>query len=153
MRTNVLKVVPIILAALLLSVTVCTAEDVKANANPHSETGDCSICHVAPADKLRGWFTFGSTKRELKYDLNQICLNCHTIEPAHAGGGVLGVGKGHATGSKPAINRQNLPLASDGTVTCAITCHNMHVTSDDRQMQLKHLRVTANSMCLSCHNM
>lgn len=151
MRTSALKVVPIISAALLLSVTVCTAEDVKANANPHSETGDCSICHVAPANKLRGWFTSGSTKRELKRDLNQICLDCHTIEPAHAGG-FMGVGKGHATGLKTALNHQNLPLAKDGTITCATTCHDMHVAPDDRQLHVKHLRLPVNSLCVSCHD-
>lgn len=126
----------------------CASEGVKTS--PHSETGDCAICHVAPVNKLRGWFVFGSTKREMKEDLNQLCLKCHAIEPLPEGS--LGVGTGHAAGKKPAVNHQNLPLASDGTITCATTCHNMHITSDERQLQLKHLRLPVNSMCNSCHD-
>jgi predicted CXXCH cytochrome family protein len=124
---------------------VCAAEEMKVN--PHSESGDCSICHVAPINKLRGWFVFGSTKREMKTDLNQLCLQCHPAEPAHAGG-LLGVGIGHGIGKKPVINHQNLPLASDGTITCAITCHNIHTSPDNP----KRLRVPYNSLCVSCHN-
>ena len=134
---------------MLLNYSVCTAQDVKAGI--HSDTGDCSICHVAPADKLRSWFTFGSTKKELKSDLNQICLGCHTVKPTHAGG-FIGTGLGHATGKKPEINHENLPLASDGTITCATTCHDIHTTSDDRRLQRKRLRLPVNSMCISCHD-
>lgn len=149
MRIIVLNAVSISTLVLFLSVTVCVAEDVRAS--PHSDAGDCTICHVAPVNKLRGWFVSGSTKRELKENPNQLCQQCHTIEPTHEGG-TLGVGFGHATGKKSAINRDNLPLASDGTITCATTCHNMHVTSDDRQQQLKHLRLPVNSLCVSCHD-
>lgn len=120
--------------------------------NPHSETGDCAICHVASADKLRSWFTFGSTKKELKDDLNTICRKCHAVDDTHETG-MLAAGKGHATGKKPAINLQKLPLASDGTVTCAITCHNIHVAADERQLQKSHLRLPVNSLCMSCHKM
>ena len=136
-------------AALLLSAAVCVAEDEKSN--PHSEAGDCGICHVASAGKLRGWFAFASTKREMKMDPDQLCLRCHPVEPTHAGG-FIGVGKGHATGKKTPVNHENLPLSSDGTITCAITCHNMHVTSEDRHQQRKHLRLPINKLCLSCHN-
>ncbi len=134
---------------LLFSSGVYAAENVTVS--PHSDEGDCGICHVAPAAKLRSWFTFGSTKRELKYDLNQVCLTCHTVEPTHAGG-FFGVGIGHGTGKKPAVNRQELPLAGDGTITCATTCHNIHVASDDRQLQRKRLRAPVNTLCLSCHD-
>jgi predicted CXXCH cytochrome family protein len=138
------------LAILFLATSTSYADEQKVN--PHSDSGDCAICHVASRDTLRGWFVFGSTKRELKDDLNKICLKCHTVEPTHAGGS-LGVGKGHATGKKPAINRKNLPLSSDGTVNCATTCHNMHVSSDERFLQAKHLRLTVNDLCYSCHNL
>lgn len=148
MRIIALNAVSMTMAALLSYGTVCAAEDIKAS--PHSVTGDCAICHVAPVSKLRGWFVSGSTKRELKENLNQLCQQCHTIEPTHDVGS-LEVGFGHATGKKTAINHDNLPLASDGTITCATTCHNMHVTSDDRQQQLKHLRLPVNSLCVSCH--
>lgn len=149
MRIIAFDTVSTTLVALLLSAAVCSAEDVKGN--PHSDAGDCAQCHVAPAEKLRGWFVFGSTKREMKGDLNQVCKKCHTTEPPQDAYS-LGVGIGHATGKKPVVNHQNLPLATDGTITCATTCHNMHITSDDRHQQLKHLRLPANSLCISCHD-
>lgn len=150
MRKNVVDSVAMTITFLLLSISVCIAGVEKVS--PHSDAGDCEICHVASADKLRSWFVVGSTKRKLKYDLNQVCLNCHTVDPSH-GGGFLGVGKGHATGKTTAINIHNLPLANDGTITCATTCHNVHVASDDRQLQLKRLRLPVNSLCMSCHKM
>jgi len=148
MRRLVINSFFMVFTAFLLNYTECVAEDVSVS--PHSESGDCSICHVAPVDRLRSWFAFGSTKREMKYDLNQMCKKCHTIEPLPEDS--LGVGIGHATGKKPAVNKQNFPLATDGTITCATTCHNMHITSDDRHQQSMHLRRPANSLCLSCHN-
>jgi predicted CXXCH cytochrome family protein len=133
-----------------ISIPANAAGDLKTGI--HSDSGDCAICHVASKDTLRGWFVFGSTKRELKEDHNQICLKCHTVEPTHAGGS-LGVGKGHATGKKPSLNRKNLPLSSDGTVNCATTCHNMHNSSEDKAVQARHLRLPVNDLCYSCHNM
>lgn len=149
MRISKSDVVLPVLMLLLLSGAVCTAEDLKIS--PHSDTGDCSVCHVAPVDKLRGWFVFDSTKREMKPDLDQICLKCHTIGPNHAGG-FSGVGLGHATGKKTAINRANLPLSNTGKITCATTCHNIHVSADDKQLYSKRLRLPVNSLCVSCHN-
>ena len=148
MQTIFLKAVFMSLLVLSFNCTECIAENMKIN--PHSDEGDCAVCHVAPASKLRSWFAFASTKRELKYGLNQICQQCHTIEPTPAGS--LGIGIGHATGKKTAVNNQNLPLAGDGTITCATTCHDMHITSDDKQQQLKHLRLPVNSLCVSCHD-
>ncbi len=150
MRTIIRDAAVTTLAVLLLTSAVGAAEGEMAN--PHSEAGDCGICHVASAGKLRSWFAFASTKREMKMDLNELCRRCHPVEPTHAGG-FIGVGKGHATGKKTPINHENLPLANDGTITCAITCHNMHVTAEDRTQQLKHLRLPINKLCLSCHNM
>lgn len=138
-----------VVGILFLKYTECTAEEAKVS--PHSDKGDCRICHVAPAEKLRGWFVPGSTKRELNDDLNRICKKCHTVAPAHAGG-FLADGNGHATGKKPTYNTYNLPLAADGTITCAITCHNIHVSQDERQLHKKHLRLPVNDLCMSCHN-
>lgn len=140
----------LLLATLLLMNSPCVAEEIKAN--PHSDKGDCTICHVASAETLRGWFVLGSTKRALKDDLNVLCQKCHTVEPTHAGG-FLGVGKGHATGKKLTYNKHNLPLASDGTITCATTCHNVHVSQDERNLQNKLLRMPVNDLCMSCHNL
>lgn len=150
MRIIIHNAVTVIMTVIVLSADVCRADEVRIN--PHSDTGDCTVCHVASADKLRSWFTFGSTKRELKDDLNKICQKCHIVQITSPDG-MLGIGIGHATGKKTKLNRASLPLAGDGTINCAITCHNMHVTSDDRQQQLKHLRLPSNSLCVSCHNM
>jgi predicted CXXCH cytochrome family protein len=150
MRILSLDVAVVALVAIFMAPAISAADEVRVS--PHSESGDCSVCHVAPKDTLRGWFVFGSTKRELKDDLNKSCLQCHTVEPSH-GGGFLGVGKGHATGKKPSINRKDLPLSSDGTVNCAMTCHNVHVSSDDKTLQRKLLRMSVNDLCYSCHNM
>lgn len=141
----------IVVTTIMLALQVSTCLPEEATPNPHSESGDCSVCHVASVDKLRGWFVFGSTKKELKDDLNTVCKKCHTVQISSPDG-LIGVGVGHATGKKTSINHKNLPLASDGTITCAITCHNMHVISDDRHQQLKHLRLPANSLCISCHD-
>lgn len=148
MRIPALNVIFYVIALSLLCSSSNADETVV---SPHSESSDCSVCHVASVDKLRGWFVYGSTKRALKDDLNQVCLKCHTVEPTHAGG-FLGVGKGHAVGKKPALNRDNLPLSSDGTINCATTCHNIHVSPDDGQLYLRRLRMPSNSLCLSCHN-
>lgn len=136
------------LSALVFNYSESFAEDSRGN--PHSDSGDCSVCHVASADKLRSWFAFASTKREMKDGSDQMCLQCHTIKPVPEDS--LWVGIGHATGKKPAVNKSNLPLSAAGTITCATTCHNMHGVSDDRQQQIKHLRLPVNSLCKSCHN-
>lgn len=138
------------MALFLLTYAISFAEDPKVS--PHSESGDCAICHVAPADKLRGWFVLGSTKREMKDNLNQVCLKCHPLEIAHADN-FLAVGKGHAISKKPEVNLKNLPLADNGTINCATTCHNIHVTADNADLYPKRLRVPTNDLCTSCHNM
>lgn len=120
--------------------------------SPHSEKGDCSICHVASVEKLNGWFVFTSTKVEMKPNLDQICRGCHTIVPEQPGS--LGIGIGHATGKKLLRNIKNLPLAKDGTINCSTTCHNLHISADsDPQLIPKRLRFNSNELCMSCHKM
>lgn len=133
----------------LMTPAFANAADVKNS--PHSDSGDCGICHVASAEKLRSWFAFASTKREMKDDLNHLCQKCHTVQISTPEG-ALGIGVGHATGKKPSVNHQNFPLGPDGTITCATTCHDMHVQSKDMHQQRKHLRVPAKSLCISCHD-
>ena len=109
--------------------------------NPHAVTADCSLCHVASMDKLRGWFVFPSTKRLLVSDPTTLCRNCH------------GVSFGHGIGKKPHMNRADLPLNADGTVNCALTCHDMHVSDvDDAAQQNFHLRLPHSKLCVSCHD-
>ena len=133
-----------LLSIIIFSATVSVAGDPKALAtfgpSPHSESSDCSVCHIAPAEKLRSWFVFVSTKKQLKNDLNEVCQHCH------------GSNFGHATGKKTSVNHAGLPLAGDGTVTCATTCHNMHIRSEDQKQQFYHLRLPIDSLCISCHD-
>lgn len=148
MKITSRNAVSMAMVVMLLSGAASSAEEVKVGI--HSDTGDCSVCHVAPEARLRGWFVFGSTKREMKDDLNTLCLKCHKVEPVPDGS--LGIGIGHATGKKTAINHNKLPLSSDGTINCATTCHNMHVTSDNLFQQRRHLRLPDNSLCAACHD-
>jgi len=109
-------------------------------ASPHNDKGDCALCHVASAETLRGWFVFGSTKRQLVSDPTTLCQKCH------------GVSFGHGVGRKPEMNRAELPLSANGTINCALTCHNMHISNTGDPVQDRfHLRLPVASLCLSCH--
>lgn len=147
MNNTSLKMPTFLLACLFAFSAVYShaAGDPKARelygASPHNENGDCAQCHVAPREKLESWLTFGSTKRQLHADHNALCRKCH------------GVSFGHGAGKKPAMNRANLPLSSDGTINCALTCHDMHVVSEDNPDQQRlHLRMPLVKLCLSCHD-
>jgi hypothetical protein len=109
--------------------------------NPHTGKGDCSICHVASVNELRSWFVFGSTKRRLTKDRIALCQQCH------------GISFGHGIGKKPVMNRASLPLNADGTVNCAVTCHDMHINESEDAAQLRmHLRLPHVKLCFSCHD-
>ncbi len=112
----------------------------QAKPSPHGDNAQCGVCHVASVEDLNSWFTFQSTKKQLIADFNSLCRNCHGVE------------FGHGVGKKPALNRDPLPLALDGTIACAITCHNMHVKSDDPGQNRYHLRASPEKLCISCHN-
>lgn len=135
-----------LVSAFLLTATVSFAaiepeQKPLLGTNPHGPDGDCSICHVAPVSKLRGWFVFPSTKRQMKADPNTLCRQCH------------GVSFGHGVGKKPAMNRDDLPLSADGTINCALTCHDMHISNvDDPSQQRLHLRFPNTKLCQSCHD-
>lgn len=111
----------------------------SAKINPHTGKGNCQLCHVATEDDLNGWFTFASTKRAFRKDFNELCRQCH------------GVQFGHGIGKAPSMNKLDLPLDAEGRIACAITCHNMHVKSDDMVQQKYHLRFTQFKLCVSCH--
>lgn len=109
--------------------------------NPHGDSGDCSLCHVAPVEKLRGWFVFPATKRQLVADPTTLCQKCH------------GVSFGHGVGKKTHMNRSGLPLGANGTINCALTCHDMHISGvDDETQQRFHLRLPQSILCVSCHD-
>jgi hypothetical protein len=108
--------------------------------NPHGAKGKCEVCHQASEDTLTGWFTFSSTKKKMRMDLNSLCRQCH------------GVQFGHGVGKHTEMNLKGLPMDVEGKITCAITCHNMHVKSTDPVQSRYHLRLPKNTLCLSCHN-
>ncbi len=109
-------------------------------ANPHREAADCSVCHVAPEDKLKSWYTLPSTKRKLVSGANEVCLKCHTP------------GMGHGVGKRPDMNVNGLPLDDDGAITCATTCHNMHIRPTENVLQNRFmLRAVDPQLCLMCH--
>lgn len=121
--------------------TIAPEQKLLLGQNPHNDDGDCSICHVASVEKLKGWFVFPSTKRQLKEDPNTLCRKCH------------GVSFGHGIGKKPAMNLEGLPLSADGTINCALTCHDMHIKGVDDTNQLRlHLRLPNTKLCTSCHD-
>ena len=115
-----------------------TPPDVKTN--PHGADADCSICHSASRADLESWFTFPWTRKKFKSDFNVMCQQCH------------GIDFGHGAGKKPAMNRDGLRLDAGGTIACAITCHNMHVKSDDPVQNKYHLRTSRENLCFSCHD-
>lgn len=128
----------------LLFAGICGAGDSLARAkygeSPHSSNGDCSLCHVIPVEKLHSWFVFTSTKRQLKGGPVEVCQKCH------------GSGFGHATGRRTSQNHSKLPLNDDDTITCATTCHQMHIRAEDPKQTFYHLRLPVDSLCISCHD-
>lgn len=108
--------------------------------NPHMQSENCDICHVISQDDLNSWFTFPSTKKAMKKDLNSTCQQCHGVE------------FGHGIGKWTKLNRANLPLDSEGYIACAITCHDMHVKATDQHQNKFHLRAPSMKLCLSCHD-
>ena len=122
----------------------CAAGDniarTKYGVSPHSDSGDCTLCHAFPAEKLRSWFALGSTKRKLKDGPVEVCKKCH------------GLDFGHGIGRCTAVNHAKLPLADDGTITCATTCHSMHIRTEDPKQTFLHLRLPFDSLCISCHD-
>lgn len=131
------------LLVLLLAIP-CFAEDDAlkqvSTLNPHTLKGNCDICHSASEKDLNSWFTFSSTKRLMKKDLNMTCQQCHGVE------------FGHGIGKWTNLNRDNLPMDANGYIACAITCHDMHVKTTDQHQNKFHLRVPSNKLCLSCHD-
>lgn len=130
----------------LMALLVCSAamhtpvgaEDTASN--PHGDPQGCTVCHVLSREKLERFFTPDAQKRHLRTDPVTLCRQCH------------GVGFGHGVGKRPEMNRDGLPLAGDGTITCATTCHSMHVKSPaDQEQEHYHLRLPLSKICFSCH--
>lgn len=137
------RIITVSFMALALSGVVYGDEGISSSQtkiSPHGEDADCVVCHVASGVDLRSWFTLPSTKRKFKTDYNTLCRQCH------------GVDFGHGVGEKPALNRKGLPLDAKGTIACAITCHNMHIKSEDPTQNRYHLRTSRENLCFSCHD-
>ena len=138
-----MKTLAIAFSFLLVS-SLASAADSRASStdkrpSPHGVAGQCQICHVEPEDVLSGWFTSGVRKRALVVDHNTLCRQCH------------GVAFGHGVEKEPETNDEGFPLAPDGTIACAITCHNMHIKAEDPVQNRYHLRAKQPTLCLSCH--
>lgn len=117
------------------------AEGVNTAVNPHLAPESCGVCHVQPKEKLESFFTSSVSKRQLRSDHVALCKQCH------------GMGFGHGVGMKPVMNREGFPLAADGTITCATTCHAMHVKNPaDQEQEHYHLRLPLAKICFSCHD-
>lgn len=115
---------------------------VKKNFNPH-KGGNCNVCHKAAVETLE---SSGQSEREvlsrrsMQTDLVRLCDDCHEASKwPH-----------HLTGIKPKNNKSNLPLDSNGFITCATTCHNIHTT--DPELSKGKLLDSFDNLCLSCHN-
>jgi hypothetical protein len=117
-------------------------EQVTKKPSPHGVKGSCQVCHVETEDRLNRWslFSYGIDKKKLTLDYNALCRQCH------------GVDFGHGVGKSTKFNKEDLPMDMEGKITCAITCHDMHIKSDDRTQSRYHLRYEKNRLCLSCHN-
>lgn len=125
----------------MAAVLGCGTAGAEDKASPHGVPGQCSACHVLPENDLNGFFTGKSRKKELKFDPITVCRHCHES------------GFGHGVGMKPAMNRENLPLDKGEAITCATTCHNMHLKSTEDQLQGHyHLRLPVDRLCFSCHD-
>lgn len=131
----------VLVAGLVFSGTGSAApETVNTEVNPHENQESCEVCHLLPTEKLGGFFTSKTSKRQLSADHVNLCRQCH------------GMGFGHGVGKKPDMNREGLPLADDGTITCATTCHAMHVNNPaDHEQGHYHLRLPVLKLCFSCH--
>lgn len=109
--------------------------------NPHADTDHCGSCHILVKDDLLRNDVATIKKSELKGGPVEVCRQCH------------GIGFGHGVGKKPAMNRENLPLDAAGVITCALTCHDIHLAEakDPRQKQY-FLRLPSDTLCYSCHD-
>lgn len=138
---------------LLYALLICAAAPVRADesksspaqpaakVSPHDGKAPCAVCHEAPEEDLRSWFTFTSTKRKLKGGADGLCLACHAPE------------FGHGVGKTPEMNKMGLPLDDAGRISCVRTCHNLHLEDPKDRIQKKyHLRLTQDDLCISCHN-
>lgn len=137
----------IVVVMLALTNTACATELpavelAEKRPSPHGVEGSCQVCHVESEDRLNRWslFSFGVDKKKLSLDFNDVCRQCH------------GMAFGHGVGKTPRLNRGELPLDKDGKIACAVTCHNMHIQTDDHTQNRYHLRLKNPDLCLSCHD-
>lgn len=112
----------------------------EAKVSPHGKSAACPSCHVEPEARLGSPLASLEEKRKLKSDFVQVCRQCHGNDFDH------GVGK------VPPINREQLPLDSAGKIVCAVTCHSMHIKSEDQVQDKYHLRLPYKRLCASCHD-
>lgn len=125
----------------LVVVTCAHAGDTGGTSNnPHVSSAMCESCHVITAQDLASADVAAQKKRDLRGGVNGVCTQCHKVS------------LGHGVGKKPEMNTQQLPVGPDGAITCAITCHDIHLVKPETAVQRRyHLRLPHRKLCSSCH--
>lgn len=133
--------VTVIVVSFHWQITAATGVLALERVSPHGSKGSCSSCHLTAESELVADHLPLNEKRIMRNGTNGVCLQCHGIE------------FGHGVGKKPEMNRKALPLDGSGLITCAITCHNMHVAAmDNHHQKTYHLRLPVEELCFSCHD-
>ncbi len=90
-----------------------------------AEKHECGYCHLT------------SDKTRLRASLAELCIVCHSDAKDQ---------KQHRVGMVPSMKVDELPLSSDGKMTC-ITCHDPHGKSG----YVNLLRTSPEKLCSKCH--
>jgi hypothetical protein len=134
------KAVIVTMALMVPVLCVLEASSAGDMPNPHGKHGDCTVCHALTSDELKSGGLSRSEGVRMVRDADSLCKDCH------------GTAFGHAIGMGTQQNQDNLPLDVDGKITCAFTCHDMHVNNPVDQAQTRmHLRVPPERLCFGCH--
>ncbi len=112
--------------------------------NPHKDE-NCVVCHIASKELLTKVVPAESEavqRRFMRTDLIDLCSSCHRDR--------VSTESEHSVGVPTKLNRENLPLDPQGSITCATTCHDIHTKNPGLKKGL--LRHPYDTLCLSCHD-
>jgi hypothetical protein len=130
----------LLLAGLALSLHgTVTAAGAATGDNVHRSGANCGLCHTADAELLSAHRDAAAAA--LVPNLEAVCNGCHADE-----------GASHRTGMPPKHPVPvALPLAPDGTVTCA-TCHFLHGEQTNTE-SFERIDNRHGQLCLTCHEL
>lgn len=117
---------------------------VDESTDPHREK-KCQVCHIASNEVLAKENALESEiirRKQMRTDLIDLCVQCHRDRSSE--------GAEHVVGVRTKLNRENLPLDHEGKISCATTCHDMHIKDPGLMGSL--MRHPVNTLCLSCHD-